>query len=87
MDRRTLANANPWLNTKPHEGMIQLLQLTGKKITNVTSGAGAIYPLNEDEINIQNPGRIDELIVSIEDYSVVISNRIDFHPKLKSIYV
>src|SRR5215207_9521541 len=50
--RRTLQTPSPWLNIQPHEGMSQLLQLIGKKITNVTSSAGTIYPLNENAINI-----------------------------------
>jgi hypothetical protein len=65
--------------------MSQLLQLTRKKITNITLSASTIYPLGKDEANIQKPRSIDELILSIEDYSIVISNKIEFHPGLKSV--
>lgn len=62
--------------------MEYLNKLIGNTITDISSGQGTYYPLNEPE---RSPQIVDHLYITIEDYSLTISNKIIFGKNIESM--
>lgn len=64
--------------------MDQLNKLVRKIITETSISQGTYYPLNTKQTELP-PQIVDEILIVIEEYSLVISNKIRLDPESKNI--